>query len=121
MAERAGTLLEAMQPSIARTSTLVQHIAQASGEQAESVTQINGTMAHVNGSTQQNASAAEQLSATAEELSAQAAQLQELMGFFRLGTGARGPGVEVTRQAGPRAAAPAALSRRAARAQPART
>jgi methyl-accepting chemotaxis protein len=73
-----------MVPSINKTSELVQEIAAASGEQAESVTQINSAMEHVNGSTQQNASAAEELSATAEELSAQATQLQELMAFFRL-------------------------------------
>jgi methyl-accepting chemotaxis protein len=84
LAQQAGALLAQMVPSIHKTSELVQEIAAASGEQADSVSQINSAMDHVNTSTQQNASASEQLSATAEELSAQAAQLQELMASFRL-------------------------------------
>ncbi len=92
MAEKAGALLSQMLPSIHKTSELVQEIAAASGEQSESVGQINSAMEHVNVTTQQNACASEQLSATAEELSAQAAQLQELMGFFRVGDDAQGGG-----------------------------
>jgi methyl-accepting chemotaxis protein len=84
LAERAGHLLERMVPSIHKTSTLVQEIAAASGEQSDGVGQITGAMNHLNSSTQQTAAASEQLSATAEELSAQANRLQELMAFFRL-------------------------------------
>ena len=84
LAERAGNLLGQMVPSIHKTSELVQEIAASSGEQADSVGQINSSMENVNGSTQQNASAAEELSATAEEMSAQASQLQELMAFFQI-------------------------------------
>jgi methyl-accepting chemotaxis protein len=91
-ARQAGALLTATVPSINRTSTLVQEIATASGQQSEGVRQITGAMNHLSSSTQQTASASEQLSATAEELSTQAAQLQELIGFFRLGArGAAAP------------------------------
>ncbi len=83
-AEEAGTLLTSMQPSIARTSELVQEIAASSGEQSAGVAQISQAMDHLSQGTQQNASMSEELSATAEELSAQATQLQELMASFQL-------------------------------------
>lgn len=84
MAEGAGQLLEAMVPSIRRTSDLVQEIAAASNEQSGGVGQINAAMSQLTLATQQNASASEELAATAEEMSSQAEQLQTLMGFFRL-------------------------------------
>ena len=84
MAEGAGRLLEAMVPSIRRTSDLVQEIAAASSEQSGGVGQINAAMSQLSLATQQNASASEELAATAEEMSSQAEQLQTLMGFFRL-------------------------------------
>lgn len=84
LAEQAGSLLNQMVPSINKTSDLVQEIAAASGEQSQSVVQINQAMNHLNAATQQNASASEELSATAEELSAQAGQLREMMSFFQM-------------------------------------
>jgi ABC-type transporter Mla subunit MlaD len=84
LAEKAGSLLAGMVPSIQKTSELVQEIAAASGEQSDGVGQITGAMNHLSSATQQTASASEELSATAEELSAQANQLQETMAFFRL-------------------------------------
>ena len=84
LAEQAGALLNQMVPSINKTSDLVQEIAASSGEQAQSVSQINQAMDQLNTATQQNASASEELSATAEELSAQAGQLREMMAFFQL-------------------------------------
>jgi methyl-accepting chemotaxis protein len=84
LAERAGTLLTEMVPSIRKTSDLVQEIASASQEQSSGVGQINGAMGQLNQATQQNASASEELAATAEEMGSQAEQLQQLMQFFRL-------------------------------------
>ena len=92
LAEQAGTLLNQMVPSINKTSELVQEIAAASGEQSQSVGQINQAMDQLNTATQQNASASEELSATAEELSAQAGQLREMMSFFRLAQGGQTSG-----------------------------
>lgn len=43
----------------------------------------------MNQTTQSAAANAEELAATSEEMSAQAEQLQQLMGFFRLGNGSR--------------------------------
>ena len=80
----AGQLLDAMVPSIGKTSDLVQEIAAASQEQSAGVSLINTAMNQMSQITQQNASASEQLAATAEEMSGQAEQLQNLMSFFKI-------------------------------------
>ena len=87
VAELAGKLLEAMVPSIRKTSDLVQEISASSQEQATGVGQINNAMNQLNQATQQNASASEELAATAEEMSGQAEKLQQLMEFFKLSAG----------------------------------
>jgi methyl-accepting chemotaxis protein len=84
LAEIAGRLLDAMLPSINKTSDLVQEISAASEEQASGVGQINTAMNQLNQITQQNASSSEELAATSEELSSQAEQLQQTMSFFRI-------------------------------------
>ncbi|ACB33800.1 methyl-accepting chemotaxis sensory transducer with Pas/Pac sensor [Leptothrix cholodnii SP-6] len=84
MAERAGALLTQMQPSIARTSTLVQDIASASGDQAQQVKQLHAVMDQVSHSTQINAASAEELSATAEQLNDEASQLEHLVAQYQL-------------------------------------
>jgi methyl-accepting chemotaxis protein len=84
LAERAGTLLDAMVPSIRKTSDLVQEITAASQEQTAGVGQINAAVSQLSQTTQQNASSSEELAATAEEMNGQATQLQELMSFFKV-------------------------------------
>ncbi|MEH6472352.1 MAG: methyl-accepting chemotaxis protein [Halopseudomonas sp.] len=86
VAEDAGGLLEEMVPSIGKTADLVQEIAAASGEQAAGVGQINSAISQMDQITQQNASASEELAATSEEMSGQAVRLQQLMGFFQVGS-----------------------------------
>jgi methyl-accepting chemotaxis protein len=86
-AERAGSLLETMLPSIRKTADLVREITAASEEQSIGSGQISQAMAQMNGVTQQNASAAEELSATAEEMNAQAENLKELMAQFKVAGG----------------------------------
>jgi aerotaxis receptor len=85
LAERAGILLEGMVPSIERTSSLVQEIAAASGEQSSGVALINSGMNQINVTTQQNASHSQSLADTAANMREQAEQMQRLMGFFRAG------------------------------------
>ncbi|WP_187359874.1 methyl-accepting chemotaxis protein [Chitinolyticbacter meiyuanensis] len=84
LAERAGTLLDQMVPSIRKTADLVQEISAASSEQTTGLEQINTAVTQLAQTTQMNASASEELSSTAEEMSAQAIQLQEMIGFFRI-------------------------------------
>jgi methyl-accepting chemotaxis protein len=95
----------------------VQEIASASQEQTAGVGQINNAMGQLNKATQQNASASEELAATAEELGGQAGQLQELMGFFSVGSSA--PVMAKRSTASKPAAAPMADT--ASRAKPARS
>ncbi|EGF30247.1 methyl-accepting chemotaxis protein [Oxalobacteraceae bacterium IMCC9480] len=89
MSERAGKLLDAMIPSIRKTSDLVQEITAASEEQTTGLSQISTAMSQLNQATQQNASASEELAATAEEMSGQAEQLQQLMEFFQIASAAK--------------------------------
>ena len=84
LAENAGQLLNAIVPSIRRTSDLVQEITAASEEQSTGVSQINTAVNQLTHTTQQAAANAEELAATAEEMSAQAEQLQTLMAFFKV-------------------------------------
>jgi methyl-accepting chemotaxis protein len=83
-AERAGQMLDAMVPSIRKTSQLVQEISGASAEQSDSVTQITHAMGQLNSTTQQAAASSEELAATSDELRARADEVQRLMAFFRL-------------------------------------
>ncbi|TAJ77840.1 MAG: PAS domain-containing protein [Gallionellaceae bacterium] len=89
LAERAGKLLDAMVPSINKTSDLVQEITAASDEQSTGISQINGAMNQLSQTTQQNAAASEELAATSEEMSGQAGRLQQLMAFFSLTGGGK--------------------------------
>jgi len=89
LAQRAGSLLTALVPSIEQTSGLVQEIARNSRAQANGVGNIDASMQQITQVTQHTASASEELAATAEQLGAQAEQLQQLMTFFRVHEGGR--------------------------------
>jgi methyl-accepting chemotaxis protein len=89
LAERAGSLLDEMVPSIRKTADLVQEISAASSEQTHGLAQINTAISQLAQTTQVNASSAEELNATAEEMSGQALQLQEVMEFFVIDERAR--------------------------------
>ncbi|MES2127267.1 MAG: methyl-accepting chemotaxis protein [Pseudomonadota bacterium] len=84
LAERAGALLDAMVPSIKKTSDLVQEITAASEEQSMGLGQINSAVGQLSTTTQQNAAGSEELASTSEELSGQAEELQETMSFFKI-------------------------------------
>jgi methyl-accepting chemotaxis protein len=83
IAEKAGSLLANILPSIERTADLVKEITAASREQDSGAEQINKAIQQLDQVIQKNASAAEEMSSTAEELSAQAEQLQGAVAFFR--------------------------------------
>jgi len=84
LAEKAGTLLGAIVPSIQKTADLVQEISAASSEQNSGVGQINGAINQISQAVQQNAAAAEELASTSEEVNAQSLELQSMMAFFTL-------------------------------------
>ncbi|MEL6346724.1 MAG: methyl-accepting chemotaxis protein, partial [Myxococcota bacterium] len=79
--ETARALTEIVD-SVHEVGGLVEQIAQASGEQAEGITQIDVGLKQVDLVTQQNTAAAEQSAAAAEELSGQANLLRELLSGF---------------------------------------
>jgi len=102
MSETAGRLLNAMIPSIRKTSDLVQEISAASDEQTNGLGHISTAMNQLNQATQQNAAASEQLAATAEEMSGQAGALQQLMDFFKVDDGIKiRTSAEPSRKKGP--------------------
>ncbi|WP_320171504.1 methyl-accepting chemotaxis protein [Maridesulfovibrio sp.] len=83
VAEKAGSMLEKLVPSIRRTAELVQEIAASSSEQNSGVTQINQAIQQLDTVIQQNASASEEMASTSEELSRQGQVLQQAISFFK--------------------------------------
>jgi len=83
LAEKAGRLLDAIVPSIKKTSDLIEGIAAASAEQTTGAGQINTAMTQMSNTTQQNAASSEELAATAAQMNSQAELLQTIMAFFK--------------------------------------
>ncbi|MBD3266244.1 HAMP domain-containing protein [bacterium] len=83
-AEKAGTIIGEVVPSVRNATKLVQEISQRCMEQAESSEQIRGAMEQLDQVTQQNSSTSEETASASEELSAQAQSLQEMVAQFKL-------------------------------------
>jgi len=117
-AEGAGQLLGEIVPGIARTSQLVQRIAQGSKQQSDEVKVVTSAMAQLNQVSQRNASASEELAATAQAMSERAEELRRITAFFKVApTGSDAPGAPVwavrpARAEPPRAQPPRAAARR---------
>ncbi len=84
VAERAGSLLEVLVPSIQKTAELVQEITASSREQEQGVDQINRAIQQLDRVIQDNASAAEETASISMELLGQAERLEKMMAFFRV-------------------------------------
>ncbi|MCB1140492.1 MAG: methyl-accepting chemotaxis protein, partial [Leptospiraceae bacterium] len=84
VAEKAGKLIEDMQPSIQKTADLVVEISASSRQQKDGAEQINTGIQQMSQVSQQSASSAEELAATAEELSGQADSLMDNLAFFNV-------------------------------------
>ncbi len=82
VAEKAGTILDALVPNIQKTAELVQEIAASSREQDAGADQISQSIQQLDSIIQQNASSSEEMASTAEELSSQSEQLAEMISFF---------------------------------------
>jgi methyl-accepting chemotaxis protein len=87
VAEKSGSLLAELLPSIRKTAELVEEVAAGSSEQATGVQQINRAMSQVDQVTERSATAAEQLASTAEEMSTQAQALRDLVASFHKSAG----------------------------------
>jgi methyl-accepting chemotaxis protein len=84
LAERAGTLLSTIVPSIQKTAQLVQEIGAATIEQTTGVSQTNAALAQVAQSVQHNATASEELASTSRDVSERASGLQAMISWFKL-------------------------------------
>ncbi|MDR3672933.1 MAG: methyl-accepting chemotaxis protein [Holophaga sp.] len=96
LAEKAGTLLDSIVPSIQKTADLVQEISAASSEQNSGVGQINAAISQISSAVQQSAAASEEMASTSEEMNAQAMELQARMEFFTLIESREKPGRAAT-------------------------
>lgn len=83
-AEKAGSLINGVVPSIDETSQLVEEIAVACREQDNGAQQVSKAIVQLDTVVQQNASASEEMAAMAEELSASARSLVDTISFFKI-------------------------------------
>jgi methyl-accepting chemotaxis protein len=79
----SGKALGALVPSIEQTSTLIAHVVESAGTQADGLAVVNTAMGEVALATRQNAASADDLVATAEEMAAQAEGMLQMVQFFR--------------------------------------
>ncbi len=84
VAEHAGKLLMAMNPSIQKTAGLVQEITSASEEQMVGVSQVNAAIAQLESVARANAMTSQELADTSAKVNTQTRELSDVVGFFRL-------------------------------------
>ncbi|NLP59670.1 methyl-accepting chemotaxis protein [Paraburkholderia sacchari] len=85
---RTTAQMRAIDEAVSRVSAIIVEVANASGEQAEGIHQVNQAVAHLDSATQQNAALVEQAAATAQRLAEQADVLDEAVRLFTV-AGAR--------------------------------
>lgn len=74
--------MRSIDEAVSRVSSIIVEVANASGEQAEGIRQVNQAVAHLDSATQQNAALVEQAAATAQRLADQADVLDEAVRLF---------------------------------------
>ena len=79
LVEQSGAAFALVIESTQKVNTLIEEIANASGEQAEGVNQISKAIMGMDKVVQQNAASAEESASAAEELSAQAGQMKGIV------------------------------------------
>ena len=83
LVKRAGDALGGIVDGVSQVAALIADMAAASSEQAESLDQVNITVAQMDEMTQKNAALVEETTAATNELAGQAADLRDLVAFFR--------------------------------------
>ncbi|WP_028226993.1 methyl-accepting chemotaxis protein [Paraburkholderia ferrariae] len=81
---RTTAQMHAIDAAVSRVSSIIVEVANASGEQAEGIRQVNQAVAHLDSATQQNAALVEQAAATAQRLADQADVLDEAVRLFTI-------------------------------------
>ena len=95
LVNQAGAALNEIVESIKSVATIVADIANASGEQATGLEQINKALNQMDEVTQQNSALVEENAATAKTLETQAKVMDEKVAFFQIGEGGSGVSMEV--------------------------
>ncbi len=85
LVEHSGHTLKELVTAIKKVSDIVAEIAAAAREQASGIDQVNRAILQMDQVTQQNAALVEQTAAASQAMGEQARELQNLMGFFKLG------------------------------------
>ncbi len=98
LVKKAGDALGGIMAGVHQVATLIAEMASASTEQASALDEINSTVAQMDEMTQKNAALVEETTAAAQAMAGQAADLQSLVGFFKLGGGARPAAVRGARR-----------------------
>jgi methyl-accepting chemotaxis protein len=84
LVERAGATMDNVVANIARLTTLVGDISNASGEQQSGIEQVNVAITQMDGITQENTALVEQAAAAAAAMQEQAVELARLVATFKL-------------------------------------
>jgi methyl-accepting chemotaxis protein len=84
VAERAGTIIRDIVPSIRKTAELVQEITASSEEQRNGAEQIKSAMSSLDQVMQQSAAGSESMASAADQLTELAERLEEVTRFFTL-------------------------------------
>ncbi|EGB15693.1 methyl-accepting chemotaxis sensory transducer [Pseudodesulfovibrio mercurii] len=103
IAEQAGAMLDKMVPDITRTAELIREISVSSDEQSAGAIQIKDAVLELDRVVQQNAAESEHVAAASHTLTGHAMQLQQIIGYFRLGSARTAP-AGTTVSVGPRKA-----------------
>ncbi len=85
LVEQSGQTLKEIVTAIKKVSDIVAEMAAASREQASGIEQVNKAILQMDQVTQQNAALVEQTASASHTMGDQARELQNLMGFFKLG------------------------------------
>ncbi|MET0311022.1 MAG: Cache 3/Cache 2 fusion domain-containing protein [Burkholderiaceae bacterium] len=89
LVQQAGDAMGDIVARARRVSDIIAEIASSASEQSGGIGQVNVAVTELDRMTQQNAALVEESAAAAESLRQQAGQLTEVLGVFRLGTGAQ--------------------------------
>jgi len=84
LVEAAGKTMTEIVDSVARVTSIIDQISNASGDQSNGIEQINQAIAQMDQVVQQNAAVVEQASAAADSMRMQAQRLQEVVGVFKV-------------------------------------
>jgi methyl-accepting chemotaxis protein len=88
LVDQAGATMQQVVESIRRVTDIMAEIAHASQEQTGGIEQVNAAIGQMDQVTQQNAALVEEAAAAASSMQDQAAKLAEVVGVFRLDSGA---------------------------------